>query len=98
MSPRPEAFNHTWDYNVSLFGKDPLSFLDRKRVRIERLETIYCEAARQVCSVNRIPVTLTNAWLNIWSWTDPITPYEQQIARNGGYYRMRDNQQRGILL
>ena len=83
---------------MAIFSRNPVNWRDRQDSNYDHRETIYCEAPRAECSVNRIPVKVTNSWLNIWAWVDPITPYEHQIARNGGYYQMRDNQQRGMLI
>ena len=83
---------------MAIFSSNTSNWRDRLETYSDHRETVYCEAPRTECSVNRMPVKLTNAWWNVWSWTDPITPYEHQIARNGGYYQMRDKQQRGTLI
>ena len=48
---------------------------------------VTCEIPQPELKANGVPITVGIAMINIWSWVDPYTPYQQQIARNGGYFQ-----------
>ena len=68
----------------------------RKQDRMaQQYTTLTLYLPRGETKVNGIPVMIHNGWVNVWAWVDPITEYEQHIARNGGYFETRRREWRG---
>lgn len=78
-----------------------LGTIEQGYKRLERKEvqytTLTVDMGRQEVKVDGQPVSIRNGWLNVWAWVDPVTPYQCQVSRHGGYFQMRNNHWRGIF-
>lgn len=72
---------------MPILNSEPENKYDRMdRIEQER-ETIYIEGPREECKVGGIPVSVYNAWINIFAACDPCTPYLKYIRDKGGFYQ-----------
>ncbi len=72
------------------------SYLNRRDRLAEQYDSIVtCETPQRELKAGTIPVSVGIALFNLWAWVDPITPHEQQLARNGGYFQTSLAVQRG---